>query len=88
MPIVEVAISVPLHRTFDYLCDQQVEVGARVKAPFGTKKVIGIVLSHKDKSDFNKLKNVIEVLDETPIFDKPIFGFLFWAAKYYHHPIG
>ena len=88
MPIVEVAISVPLHRTFDYLCDQQVEVGARVKAPFGTKKVIGIVLSHKDKSDFNKLKNVIEVLDETPIFDKPIFDFLFWAAKYYHHPIG
>jgi primosomal protein N' (replication factor Y) len=55
---------------------------------FGTKKVVGIVLSNKDKSDFARLKSVEEVLDETAILDKPILDFLFWAAKYYHHPIG
>ena len=88
MPIVEVAISVPLNRTFDYQSDSRVTVGARVKVPFGAKKVIGIVLSNKDKSEFNKLKSVEEILDQAPILDKPILDFLFWAAKYYHHPIG
>tara|TARA_B110000261_G_C12902655_1_gene285078 strand:+ start:298 stop:627 length:330 start_codon:yes stop_codon:yes gene_type:complete len=88
MPIVEVAISLPLNKTFDYLCDQEVVVGARVKVPFGAKKVIGIALANKDKSNFNKLKSVEMVLDETAILDKPILDFLFWAAKYYHHPIG
>ena len=88
MPIIEVAISVPLNKTFDYLCDHAPEVGTRVKVPFGAKKVVGIVMSSKDKSEFNKLKSIIEVLDESPILDKPILDFLFWAAKYYHHPIG
>ncbi|HIB27653.1 MAG TPA: primosomal protein N' [Candidatus Thioglobus sp.] len=88
MAIVEVAISIPLHRTFDYLCDQEIETGVRVKVPFGAKKVIGIVLSNKDKSEFKKLKSVEEILDESPILDTPILNFLFWAAKYYHHPIG
>ncbi|MDC9727454.1 MAG: primosomal protein N' [Candidatus Thioglobus sp.] len=88
MPIVEVAISVPLNRTFDYLSDTEVAVGARVKVPFGAKKVVGIVLSNKQKSEFDKLKSVEQILDETPILDKPILDFLFWSAKYYHHPIG
>ena len=88
MPIVEVAISVPLAKTFDYKSDCEVAVGARVKVPFGAKKVVGIVLSNKDKSDFSRLKSVEEVLDESPILDQPILDFLFWAAKYYHHPIG
>jgi primosomal protein N' (replication factor Y) len=88
LAIVEVAISIPLHRTFDYLCDQEIETGVRVKVPFGAKKVIGIVLSNKDKSEFKKLKSVEEILDESPILDTPILNFLFWAAKYYHHPIG
>ncbi len=88
MAIVEVAISIPLHRTFDYLCDQEIETGVRVKVSFGAKKVIGIVLSNKDKSEFKKLKSVEDILDESPILDTPILNFLFWAAKYYHHPIG
>lgn len=88
MPIVEVAISVPLNRTFDYLSDIEVAVGARVKVPFGAKKVVGIVLANKQKSEFSKLKSIEQVLDETPILDKPILDFLFWSAKYYHHPIG
>lgn len=88
MPIIEVAIAVPLNKTFDYQSDHEVAVGARIKVPFGAKKVIGIALANKDKSDFNKLKSIVEVLDKEPILDKPILDFLFWAAKYYHHPVG
>ncbi len=88
MAIVEVAIPVPLNKTFDYLCDVEVEVGTRVRVPFIRKKVVGIVLGNKDKSDFDKLKSVEEVLDDEPILDQTILDFLFWSAKYYHHPIG
>ncbi len=69
MAIVEVAIPVPLNKTFDYLCDVEVAVGTRVRVPFVRKKVVGIVLGNKDKSDFDKLKTVEEVLDDTPILD-------------------
>ena len=88
MAIVEVAIPVPLHKTFDYLCDVEVAIGTRVRVPFIRKKVVGIVLGNKDKSEFDKLKTVEEVLDNTPILDQTILDFLFWSAKYYHHPIG
>jgi len=86
--IIEVAIPVPLHKSFDYLCNEDVAIGARVRVQFGRKKVIGIVLSHKEKSDFGKLKSVDEVLDNKPLLSKDILDFLFWSANYYHHPIG
>ncbi len=88
MAIVEVAIPVPLNKTFDYQYDIKVPIGARVKVPFIRKKVVGIVLGNKDKSEFDKLKSVEEVLDDVPILDKPILDFLFWSSQYYHHPIG
>ncbi len=88
MAIVEVAIPVPLNKTFDYLCDVEVGVGTRVRVPFIRKKVVGIVLGNKDKSDFDKLKPVEEILDDEPILDQSILDFLFWSAQYYHHPIG
>ena len=86
--IIEVAIPVPLHNTFDYLCDQKVSIGARVKVPFGKKQVTAIVLSHKKKSDFDKLRSVEEILDQEALLSKEILDFLFWSSNYYHHPLG
>ena len=88
MQITEVAIPVPLHNTFDYLCKEKVVIGSRVKVPFGSKKVTGIVLSHKEKSSFSKLKEVEEVIDHEALLSKEILEFLTWSANYYHHPIG
>lgn len=86
--IINVAIALPLHQTFDYLCAEKVGIGCRVKVPFVRKKVVGIVLAHKKKSDYENLKSVLEVLDDEPILSATMLDFLFWAAKYYHHPIG
>ena len=88
MQITEVAIPVPLHNTFDYLCKEKVGIGSRVKVPFGNKKVTGIVLSHKDKSSFIKLKEIEEIIDHEALLSKEILTFLSWSANYYHHPIG
>ena len=88
MQIAEVAIPVPLHNTFDYLCAERFEIGARVKVPFGRKKVTGVVLAQKDKSHFEKLKQVEEVLDKEALLSNDILEFLMWSANYYHHPVG
>ena len=88
MQITEVAIPVPLHNTFDYLCKEKVGIGSRVKVPFGNKKVTGIVLSHKDKSSFTKLKEIEEIIDHEALLSEEILKFLSWSANYYHHPIG
>jgi len=75
MQITEVAIPVPLHNTFDYLCKDKVGIGSRVKVPFGNKKVTGIVLSHKDKSSFTKLREVEEVIDHEVLLSKRFLHF-------------
>lgn len=36
----------------------------------------------------NKIKEVIEVLDEKPIFNDELLQLLQWCTLYYHHPVG
>lgn len=86
--IIEVAVPVPLYKTFDYLCDFSPKIGVRVKVPFGRKSLIGIVFGHKKVSDFQPLKSVSEVLDDAPILSAEILQLLTWTANYYHHPLG
>ena len=47
MPIVRVALDVPLHRLFDYqLADAcPADVGRRVRVPFGRGEKIGVVVA-------------------------------------------
>ena len=55
-------------RIFDYLCDGNVTVGSRVRAPFGGKTVPGFVMRLKETSDCppEKLKKVFPAPDELP----------------------
>ncbi len=57
-------------RTFDYLIPSKlesiIEVGQRVKVPFGSRLIMGYVLELKEKSEYEKLKRVMEVLDIIP----------------------
>ena len=55
MSVVQVALPVPLARTFDYRLDSAMAcpvVGARVSVPFGKRKAIGIVVGLSDTSTF------------------------------------
>lgn len=57
-------------KTFDYLVpkylEEVIEIGQRVKVPFGPRLIMGYVLGFKETSDFDKLKNVVEILDLVP----------------------
>ena len=93
MPIAQVALQVPLARTFDYLIPEgmQVTKGCRVQVPFGKQRqAVGIVMAVKEHSELavESLKPVSASLDSESLFPVPLWRVLLWAAEYYHYPIG
>lgn len=91
---LQVAIASPLMQLFDYIapdtCSTALLPGMRVKVPFRNKETIAILVGTSDKTDVpaNKLKQALEVIDDTPIVDKDIFTLCQWASDYYHHSLG
>ncbi|MGH8262800.1 MAG: primosomal protein N' [Steroidobacteraceae bacterium] len=93
--VLKVAIDTPLRHVFDYWPPltpdrHRVQAGVRVQVPFGRRRVIGIVTSIAAQPAIarNKVRAADTVLDAEPLFDASTLELLFWAARYYHHPIG
>lgn len=95
--IWQVAIPVPLDRNFDYWPPeayqaQDIKPGSRVWVPFGNSKKVGIVVSIQstDASEIEakRLKRVISVIDAEPLLSDRDLRLLYWASRYYHHPLG
>lgn len=57
-------------KTFDYLIpkhlEEVIEIGQRVKIPFGPRLIMGYVLGIKETSDFERLRKINDVLDIVP----------------------
>lgn len=95
--ILEIALPVPLRRTFDYLgVDENgaevedIEPGCRVIVPFGRQSLVGIVVITKAESEFpvEKLKAIKSVVDTKSYFSAVDINLLQWAAKYYQQSLG
>lgn len=69
-------------KTFDYLVpsqlEEEIQVGIRVLVPFGAQKLEGFVLHIKeinqDIYDSEKLKEILEVIDEEVILNQELLG--------------
>ncbi len=85
--IVDIAAS-ETDRIFDYLCDENVVVGSRVRAPFGGKTVTGFVMKLKEASDFppDRLKKILPTSDELPALNVECLGLADKLAKRYRVP--
>jgi len=91
--IVRVALNTPLRRLFDYLPPRdgrEPEPGSRVRVPFGRQQLVGVVESWAASSEVpkEKLKAVVEVLDDEPVLDGSVLELIRFAAQYYHHALG
>ena len=96
MPVYcEVALPVPLDRTFTYLVGSGADsnsppmVGARVIVPFRNEKLVGVVteLHSKAPTEF-EAKPVEAVLDEEPLISAHLLDLAAWMAQYYLAPLG
>jgi primosomal protein N' (replication factor Y) (superfamily II helicase) len=86
--ILNIALDVPLNRSFDYLCGNfAARVGNRVIVSFAGRNLVGVVLEIKHTSDYpiEKLKAVSHVFDDIVFND---FKLLQFCADYYHYPLG
>ncbi len=88
--ILRIAVQRPLYSLLDYQCPEELiaQIGCRVRVPLGASVCTGIVVEITDKSVFKKLRAVREVLDKKPLVEKSALQLLYWASRYYHHPIG
>ncbi len=63
-------------RTFDYLVPSKledvIEIGQRVKVPFGPRFIMGYVLGFTERSEFDKLKKIYAVMDIIPSLTKEL----------------
>ncbi len=90
---VEVALPVPLRRTFTYSLPnglrENIKTGARVLVPFGKRQLTGYAvalhakLSAEIEFDECAIKDVIELIDEEPLITDEILRLTQWSADYY-----
>jgi primosomal protein N' (replication factor Y) len=92
MPIVRVALDMPLSTLFDYvLKDGLMAVpGQRVIVPFGRKQVVGVVMECAADSELavDRIKPVLQVLGEIPPLPAELLALLRFCSDYYHYPLG
>ena len=89
---LRVAVALPVRETFFYAIPDNLlpkaEIGRRVSVPFRNRKVIGYILEKRHGDQEEGLKNVLEVLDEEPLFPEGLVLFFQWMSEYYLYPIG
>lgn len=98
VPILRVAVPVPLHRYFDYLPPEnwdnhmimRLPKGIRVCVPFGARQVIGFLVAVVDTSPvpYHQLKRIIEIREDTSLLSPRLLQLLEWTSQYYHYPLG
>jgi primosomal protein N' (replication factor Y) len=64
------------------------EIGRRVSVPFRSRKVIGYILEKRHGNQEEGLKEILEVMDEEPLFPKGLVPLFQWVSDYYLYPVG
>lgn len=90
---LEVALPVPLRRTFTYTVPPELEPapapGSRVLVPFRNRTMVGLVLGRTAGApQTGKLRAITETLDTEPALSAPLLALGRWMADYYLAPVG
>lgn len=94
MSYVDVILPVPLEGMFTYTVsaayEPRMQVGIRVLVPFGrSKSYVGIVArQHDEQPQGYEVKEVLDVVDESPVLLPSQLKLWQWIADYYMSPIG
>jgi len=89
----DIALPLPLRKNFTYSVNSlasSIGPGLRVRVPFKGRTLIGIVASQELEapSYANRVKEIDEILDETPALPEELIRLCHWASTYYQHPLG
>ena len=88
----DLALPVPLDRVFTYelplTLRHRVQVGCRVIAPLGSRKLTGVVLRLHDEAPGHEPREVLSLRDAEPVLDGDLLELGRWIAAYYCAPLG
>jgi primosomal protein N' (replication factor Y) (superfamily II helicase) len=89
---VEISVALPVHGTFTYEVPEPllpfIMIGKRVLVPFKQRQVTGYIMGPTTSIPTQKIKKILDVIDEEPLFPAAMAGFYKWIADYYVHPVG
>ena len=85
--VARVTLEIALRREFDYLIPPEfagrVEVGTRVKVPFGRRQVLGCVTALAESSTFETLKPILKIIGAQSLVTPRVLELARWMAEYY-----
>ncbi len=86
----DVAVPVPLDAVFTYSIPGEMlpVVGGRVLVPFRQRRFSGIVTELHQRAPKVRLKDILSVLDASPVLDEQLLALGQWIADYYLAPLG
>ncbi len=89
--IARVTLEIALRKEFDYLIPTElagsVEVGTRVRVPFGQREVIGVVTALVEQSAHPRLRPVLQVIGRPALITPAVLRLARWIAEYYCCPV-
>ncbi|WP_374343177.1 primosomal protein N' [Azonexus sp.] len=92
MPVLRVALDLPLHRLFEYRADDAstADVGLRVRVPFGRGEKIGVIVEVVAEGEWplDQLKPAGSVLRDAAPLPADFFELCRFASAYYQAPLG
>lgn len=86
MSYAEVVFNLPLNHTFTYSIPKQfkdLEPGFRVYVPFGKRVITGVITDIKQTCSLTSTRDIIDVLDETPLIKPQLIQLTQWISSYY-----
>lgn len=87
--LVEVALPVPLPRTFTYRAAAPLQSGARVRVTFSGRSLIGWVVGEASTTrELSRIRDIDRVLDDTPSVPADVLELCRWVSDYYMTPLG
>src|SRR5207244_3042819 len=85
--IARVTLELSLRKEFDYLIPEEfegrVEVGSRVKVPFGPRGVMGCVTALGDESPHTNLREILAVVGTQSLVTPEVLELARWIGRYY-----
>src|SRR5688572_29739091 len=87
--LAEIAVCLPLSRTFVYELAEEAEIGCRVKVPFRSTEVEGFVVGYPDAPPPGiEIQVVRELIDQASLLRPDVLELCRWISDYYLAPIG
>ncbi|MCM8812777.1 MAG: primosomal protein N' [Candidatus Omnitrophica bacterium] len=80
-------MNIPGKDVFDYAVPRHLQSaavpGVRVWIPFGTRRIVGLIVGVSDRTVVSRCRDIEAVIDETPLLSPALLAMTRWIAEYY-----